>query len=81
MIFTGTRSSLGPSETLYESLHCYVRGELNKEYGDSIAPTTGPILHIYSAMWAQQWGNVYDLVAQTMPTQVTMSLNYWQKWL
>lgn len=49
---------------LYESLHCYVRGELNKEYGDAIAPKTGPIpAHLLGNMWAQQWGNVYDLVA------------------
>ncbi|MCS6116710.1 M2 family metallopeptidase [Shewanella baltica] len=54
----------GQVKPLYESLHCYVRGELNKEYGDSIAPTTGPIpAHLLGNMWAQQWGNVYDLVA------------------
>ena len=54
----------GQVKPLYESLHCYVRGELNKEYGDSIAPSTGPIpAHLLGNMWAQQWGNVYDLVA------------------
>lgn len=54
----------GQVKPLYESLHCYVRGELNKEYGDSVAPTTGPIpAHLLGNMWAQQWGNVYDLVA------------------
>lgn len=54
----------GQVKPLYESLHCYVRGELNKEYGDNIAPTTGPIpAHLLGNMWAQQWGNVYDLVA------------------
>lgn len=54
----------GQVKPLYESLHCYVRGELNKEYGDSVAPATGPIpAHLLGNMWAQQWGNVYDLVA------------------
>ncbi|MGL5396225.1 MAG: M2 family metallopeptidase [Shewanella sp.] len=54
----------GQVKPLYESLHCYVRGELNKEYGDAIAPSTGPIpAHLLGNMWAQQWGNVYDLVA------------------
>ncbi|MFG7351929.1 M2 family metallopeptidase [Shewanella oncorhynchi] len=54
----------GQVKPLYESLHCYVRGELNKEYGDAVAPTTGPIpAHLLGNMWAQQWGNVYDLVA------------------
>lgn len=54
----------GQVKPLYESLHCYVRGELNKEYGDSVAPTTGPIpAHLLGNMWAQQWGNVYGLVA------------------
>ncbi|QYK07349.1 M2 family metallopeptidase [Shewanella mangrovisoli] len=54
----------GQVKPLYESLHCYVRGELNNEYGDTIAPKTGPIpAHLLGNMWAQQWGNVYDLVA------------------
>ena len=54
----------GQVKPLYESLHCYVRGELNNEYGDAIAPKTGPIpAHLLGNMWAQQWGNVYDLVA------------------
>ncbi|MDI5831695.1 M2 family metallopeptidase [Shewanella xiamenensis] len=54
----------GQVKPLYESLHCYVRGELNNEYGDAIAPKTGLIpAHLLGNMWAQQWGNVYDLVA------------------
>ncbi|MDH1316625.1 M2 family metallopeptidase [Shewanella xiamenensis] len=54
----------GQVKPLYESLHCYVRGELNNEYGDAIAPKTGPIpAHLLGNMWAQQWGNIYDLVA------------------
>ena len=54
----------GQVKPLYESLHCYVRGELNEKYGDDVAPKTGPIpAHLLGNMWAQQWGNVYDTVA------------------
>ncbi|QYJ91761.1 M2 family metallopeptidase [Shewanella halotolerans] len=54
----------GQVEPLYESLHCYVRGELNEKYGDEVAPNQGPIpAHLLGNMWAQQWGNVYDMVA------------------
>jgi peptidyl-dipeptidase A len=49
---------------LYDSLHCYVRGELNQQYGDDVAPKTGPIpAHLLGNMWAQQWGTIYNSVA------------------
>ncbi|MGI2171509.1 M2 family metallopeptidase [Shewanella sp. MF05960] len=49
---------------LYDSLHCYVRGELNEQYGDEVAPKTGPIpAHLLGNMWAQQWGTIYNSVA------------------
>jgi peptidyl-dipeptidase A len=49
---------------LYDSLHCYVRGELNQQYGDDVAPKTGPIpAHLLGNMWAQQWGTIYSSVA------------------
>ncbi|MEH6736909.1 MAG: M2 family metallopeptidase [Shewanella sp.] len=49
---------------LYDSLHCYVRGELNEQYGDDVAPKTGPIhAHLLGNMWAQQWGTIYNSVA------------------
>jgi peptidyl-dipeptidase A len=49
---------------LYNSLHCYVRGELNQQYGDDVAPKTGPIpAHLLGNMWAQQWGTIYNSVA------------------
>ncbi len=48
---------------LYEQLHCYVRGRLNKQYGDKVAPAHGPIpAHLLGNMWAQEWGNIYPLV-------------------
>ncbi|PKG74290.1 peptidyl-dipeptidase [Shewanella sp. GutCb] len=54
----------GQVKPLYDSLHCYVRGELNEQYGESVAPASGPIpAHLLGNMWAQSWGNVYDQVA------------------
>ena len=32
----------GQVKPLYDSLHCYVRGELNEQYGEDIAPTLCP---------------------------------------
>lgn len=49
---------------LYEQLHCYVRGELNDQYGDDVVPLDQPIrADLLGNMWAQQWGNVYQLAA------------------
>ena len=49
---------------LYLSLHTYVRGELNEKYGDGVQPATGPIrADLLGNMWAQEWGNIYPLVA------------------
>jgi peptidyl-dipeptidase A len=49
---------------LYESLHCYVRAKLSEFYGEELVPLDAPIpAHLLGNMWAQQWGNIYDLVA------------------
>ena len=49
---------------LYDSVHCYVRSNLNKKYGDKVVPLDQPIpAHLLGNIWAQEWGNVYDLVA------------------
>ena len=49
---------------LYDSLHTYVRGRLNEKYGDGVQPATGPIrADLLGNMWAQEWGNIYPLVA------------------
>jgi len=49
---------------LYDALQCHVRGELNEEYGDQVVPPNEPIpAHLLGNMWAQEWGNIYDLVA------------------
>ncbi|NCQ64353.1 MAG: peptidase M2 family protein, partial [Alphaproteobacteria bacterium] len=49
---------------LYQSLHTYVRTKLNEKYGDAIQPASGPIrADLLGNMWAQEWGNIYPLVA------------------
>ena len=49
---------------LYDELHTYVRGQLNKKYGDAVQAKTGPIrADLLGNMWAQEWGDIYDLVA------------------
>ena len=51
-------------EPLYLSLHTYVRWKLNEKYGDAVQPKTGPIRSdLLGNMWAQEWGNIYDVVA------------------
>ncbi|MGZ8868577.1 MAG: M2 family metallopeptidase [Thermoanaerobaculia bacterium] len=48
---------------LYDSLHCYVRSSLTKKYGASVVPPGQPIpAHLLGNIWAQEWGNIYDIV-------------------
>ncbi len=49
---------------LYDQLHCYTRTKLNERYGDAVQAKTGPIrADLLGNMWAQEWGNIYDIVA------------------
>jgi peptidyl-dipeptidase A len=49
---------------LYDQLHCYTRAKLNDKYGDAVQPESGPIrADLLGNMWAQEWGNIYDVVA------------------
>jgi peptidyl-dipeptidase A len=53
---------------LYDSLHCYVRTNLTKKYGAAAVPPGQPIpAHLLGNIWAQEWGNIYDLVAPPGP--------------
>jgi peptidyl-dipeptidase A len=48
---------------LYLALHTHVRARLHERYGDAV-PASGPIpAHMLGNIWAQDWTNVYDLVA------------------
>ena len=54
----------GQVKPLYDDLHCYVRTELGKTYGEDKVPQDQAIpAHLLGNMWAQSWGNIYDLVA------------------
>ena len=49
---------------LYDQLHCYTRTKLNQKYGDQVQAKTGPIrADLLGNMWAQEWGNIYEIVA------------------
>ncbi|MBI1897397.1 MAG: M2 family metallopeptidase [Acidobacteria bacterium] len=49
---------------LYQSLHAYVRTRLREKYGDAAVPEGGALpAHLLGNMWAQDWGNIYPLVA------------------
>ena len=54
----------GEVKPLYDQLHCYTRSKLNAKYGDAVQAKTGPIrADLLGNMWAQEWGNIYDIVA------------------
>ena len=51
-------------EPLYEALHCHVRAKLAERYGaDKVDPNGKIPAHLLGNMWAQEWGNIYPLVA------------------
>ncbi|ORZ40412.1 hypothetical protein BCR44DRAFT_125315 [Catenaria anguillulae PL171] len=48
---------------LYQQLHCHVRRRLARTYGaDRFASDNLIPAHLLGNMWAQQWGNIADLV-------------------
>ncbi len=52
-------------EPLYEELHCYVRAQAQRRNtATRCSAKTGPIrADLLGNMWAQEWGNIYDIVA------------------
>ena len=57
-IACGTRCGRSTSQ-----LHAYVRMKLHEKYGDAV-PANGPMpAHLLGNIWAQDWSNVYPLVA------------------
>lgn len=53
----------GQVKPFYDALHCHVRAKLGDQYGTDIVPQNKPIpAHLLGNMWAQSWGNIYDLV-------------------
>ncbi|XP_054712126.1 angiotensin-converting enzyme-like [Uloborus diversus] len=50
-------------EPLYQQLHAYVRRKLIQQYPGRGIRADGPIpAHLLGNMWAQSWGNIFDLV-------------------
>lgn len=48
---------------LYDALHCHVRAKLSDHYGEDVVALDKKIpAHLLGNMWAQQWGNIYELV-------------------
>jgi peptidyl-dipeptidase A len=59
----------GQVKPLYDALHCHVRAELNEHYGDDVVPLNSPIpAHLLGNMWAQSWGNIYDIAGPEAST-------------
>lgn len=55
-------------EPLYRELHTYVRARLIAKYGKAADRPDGMIpAQLLGNMWAQEWGNIYDIVAPTDP--------------
>jgi len=55
-------------EPLYHELHTYVRKRLIARYGKAADRPDGMIpAQLLGNMWAQEWGNIYDLVAPEDP--------------
>ncbi|HMF64848.1 MAG TPA: M2 family metallopeptidase [Edaphobacter sp.] len=51
-------------EPLYRELHAYVRFKLVQKYGAAAERPDGMIpAYLLGNMWAQEWGNIYDIVA------------------
>lgn len=51
---------------LYDSLYTYTRRKLSEKYGKDIVAEDKPIpAHLLGNMWAQQWGNIYPILAPT----------------
>jgi peptidyl-dipeptidase A len=51
-------------QPLYLSLHSYARWKLAEKYGSQIVSENEPIpAHLLGNMWAQEWNNVYPLLA------------------
>ncbi len=68
-----TNKLYGQVSPFYKNLHCYVRRKLNEKYGDAVQPKTGLIrADLLGNMWAQDWSNIYDVVA---PRSIKSSYN------
>ena len=62
-------------QPLYDELHAYVRFKLIQKYGAAAQRPDGMIpAHLLGNPWAQEWGNVYDIVAPTDPALANVQM-------
>jgi peptidyl-dipeptidase A len=60
-------------EPLYKELHAYVRFKLIQKYGAAADRPDGMIpAHLLGNPWAQEWGNIYDIVAPASASSFKM---------
>ncbi len=58
-------------QPFYSELQAYVRNQLIRKYGAAAQRQDGMIpAHLLGNMWAQEWGNVYDLVAPSAAPKI-----------
>ncbi len=63
----------GQMQPFYEQLHCFVRARLSARYGETVQSLDQPIrADLLGNMWAQEWGNIADIVAP--PTRQTVDV-------
>ena len=63
----------GQMQPFYEQLHCFVRARLSARYGEAVQSLDQPIrADLLGNMWAQEWGNIADIVAP--PTRQTVDV-------
>ncbi|MBL6974712.1 MAG: M2 family metallopeptidase [Deltaproteobacteria bacterium] len=64
----------GQVKPLYLDLHCHVRAKLAECYGEDMVPLDGPIpAHLLGNMWAQEWSNLFDMLAPEKATAIDIS--------
>ncbi len=64
----------GEVKPFYEQLHCFVRNQLNKKYGDTVVPKDQPIpAHLLGNMWAQSWSNITDVLGSDASSAVDIT--------
>src|SRR2546425_7175278 len=60
---------------LYLQLHAYARARLVEKYGPGVVPPQGMVpAHLLGNLWAQDWENIYDLLAPSgVPPSVDLT--------
>jgi peptidyl-dipeptidase A len=62
-------------QPMYDDLHCYVRTKLASTYPGKVDDKKPIPAHLLGNMWAQEWQNIYDLVAPYPNEQGTVDVD------